>query len=73
MYGAHPVLDMQAALNGDGHVTMTDDANLNALHDLQTDSTPRVLAFLVSGALLLLFLFKIAGFRFSFGVGAGGG
>lgn len=37
------------------------------------DSTPRYVAAFGAGAILTLVLLKMGGFRFSFGVGVGGG
>lgn len=71
MYGSHPVLDMQRSLNGGGtaHGASPDGAFLDDIGDF-VDSTPRVVAAVILGSAIVLFLLKRAGFRFNFGVGA---
>jgi hypothetical protein len=63
------VLDAQVALNG-GQTTRRDfTRELTSA----VDSTPRFVAGMVLGAVATLFLLRVAGFRFSFGVGVGAG
>lgn len=71
--GSEAVLDQQRAMNG-SHVGPHPGLGglVDELGDV-VDSTPRVLAGMLLGAILTLFLLRAAGFRFSFGVGVGGG
>lgn len=63
----HPVLDMQRAMNGRGIEPA--DGFLSELGN-STDNTPRFVAGVIVGSVIVLFLLKRAGFRFNFGVGA---
>lgn len=71
-----PVLDVQAAMNGGALGVRQMDARTDSVLSEITgtiDSTPRFVGGLVLGSLATLVLLKVAGFRFSFGVGVGGG
>lgn len=70
----HPVMEGQVALNN-GYAARVGGAVDDVLGDVGglVDSTPRFVAGIVLGAALALFLLRLAGFRFSFGVNVGGG
>lgn len=69
-YGSAAILDQQRAMNG-ASITDTLGDFVDDVGDV-VDATPRVLAGMLLGAVLTLFLLRVAGFRFSFGVGVGG-
>lgn len=79
--GGAAVLEQQVGLNGGAGTSRAAasparprlaDAIGGAL-DGDVDATPRLLAAVLLGSVATLFLLRVAGFRFSFGVGVGGG
>lgn len=68
-YGGMDVLDRQAAMNGGAQQRQDFLAEVSDV----IDATPRFVAGMLVGAVLGLAALRLAGFRFSFGVGVGGG
>jgi hypothetical protein len=73
--GGEAVMEQQVALNNGASFRGGGGARDDFIGELgeAIDATPRFVAGLVLGAVLTLFLLRMAGFRFSFGVGVGGG
>lgn len=71
------VMDVQRAINGDrpaaedGRRTAP-GVRTRAAHGVDPDATPRVLAMIVLGSVIVLALLRVGGFRFSFGANIGG-
>lgn len=72
-----PNLSSQLAMNGGAvrQTPVTNDAPRGIAGGIaaEIDNTPRILAGMILGAALTLFLLRVAGFRFSFGASIGGG
>lgn len=80
--GGAAVLEQQVGLNGgagtsrvasSGPVRPSLASIAGGALDGEVDGTPRLLAAVLLGSVATLFLLRVAGFRFSFGVGVGGG
>lgn len=74
---AHPVLEQQTAMNGEGYGTAAprtaDEGYVVGSSEWLNKKVPNTLAAMLIGSIATLVILRAAGFRFSFGVNVGGG